>query len=307
MFKNKNIFIIVFILLLLSNYFNVLMKLCYRFSNAENSKVANKPIITKNNSNILKLFRKVNSQRTLDTHIQSNRFVIPPIKERISAPLFDNPKINNNIINYNKNLLKQQIQFISKRNKINESSISPIFVSDLTVPDVYQFHNKLVKNSQKKYIDRTHSKEYSISAFDEQINDDTQDSPNNIRFLLIKKSQSSENIIERFREKRLSQKKIPKDIQKILIKEMEDANIKMQRNNSFSSRKSVSKPQNNNNNQSICLQKLRRYSYVAKNNPLLEINKEGKLPNILRDGEFIKELMNNGFSKISTCKKPSYI
>lgn len=269
------------------------MKLCYRFSNAENSKVANKPIITKNNSNILKLFRKVNSQRTLDTHIQSNRFVIPPIKERISAPLFDNPKINNNIINYNKNLLKQQIQFISKRNKINESSISPIFVSDLTVPDVYQFHNKLVKNSQKKYIDRTHSKEYSISAFDEQINDDTQDSPNNIRFLLIKK--------------RLSQKKIPKDIKKILIKEMEDANIKMQRNNSFSSRKSVSKPQNNNNNQSICLQKLRRYSYVAKNNPLLEINKEGKLPNILRDGEFIKELMNNGFSKISTCKKPSYI
>lgn len=283
------------------------MKLCYRFSNAENSKVANKPIITKNNSNILKLFRKVNSQRTLDTHIQSNRFVIPPIKERISAPLFDNPKINNNIINYNKNLLKQQIQFISKRNKINESSISPIFVSDLTVPDVYQFHNKLVKNSQKKYIDRTHSKEYSISAFDEQINDDTQDSPNNIRFLSIKKSQSSENIIERFREKRLSQKKIPKDIKKILIKEMEDANIKMQRNNSFSSRKSVSKPQNNNNNQSICLQKLRRYSYVAKNNPLLEINKEGKLPNILRDGEFIKELMNNGFSKISTCKKPSYI
>ena len=283
------------------------MKLCYRFSNAENSKVANKPIITKNNSNILKLFRKVNSQRTLDTHIQSNRFVIPPIKERISAPLFDNPKINNNIINYNKNLLKQQIQFISKRNKINESSISPIFVSDLTVPDVYQFHNKLVKNSQKKYIDRTHSKEYSISAFDEQINDDTQDSPNNIRFLLIKKSQSSENIIERFREKRLSKKKIPKDIKKILIKEMEDANIKMQRNNSFSSRKSVSKPQNNNNNQSICLQKLRRYSYVAKNNPLLEINKEGKLPNILRDGEFIKELMNNGFSKISTCKKPSYI
>ena len=283
------------------------MKLCYRFSNAEHSKVANKPIITKNNSNILKLFRKVNSQRTLDTHIQSNRFVIPPIKERISAPLFDNPKINNNIINYNKNLLKQQIQFISKRNKINESSISPIFVSDLTVPDVYQFHNKLVKNSQKKYIDRTHSKEYSISAFDEQINDDTQDSPNNIRFLLIKKSQSSENIIERFREKRLSQKKIPKDIKKILIKEMEDANIKMQRNNSFSSRKSVSKPQNNNNNQSICLQKLRRYSYVAKNNPLLEINKEGKLPNILRDGEFIKELMNNGFSKISTCKKPSYI
>ena len=283
------------------------MKLCYRCSNAENSKVANKPIITKNNSNILKLFRKVNSQRTLDTHIQSNRFVIPPIKERISAPLFDNPKINNNIINYNKNLLKQQIQFISKRNKINESSISPIFVSDLTVPDVYQFHNKLVKNSQKKYIDRTHSKEYSISAFDEQINDDTQDSPNNIRFLLIKKSQSSENIIERFREKRLSQKKIPKDIKKILIKEMEDANIKMQRNNSFSSRKSVSKPQNNNNNQSICLQKLRRYSYVAKNNPLLEINKEGKLPNILRDGEFIKELMNNGFSKISTCKKPSYI
>ena len=283
------------------------MKLCYRFSNAENSKVANKPIITKNNSNILKLFRKVNSQRTLDTHIQSNRFVIPPIKERISAPLFDNPKINNNIINYNKNLLKQQIQFISKRNKINESSISPIFVSDLTVPDVYQFHNKLVKNSQKKYIDRTHSKEYSISAFDEQINDDTQDSPNNIRFLLIKKSQSSENIIERFREKRLSQKKIPKDIKKILIKEMEDANIKMQRNNSFSSRKGVSKPQNNNNNQSICLQKLRRYSYVAKNNPLLEINKEGKLPNILRDGEFIKELMNNGFSKISTCKKPSYI
>ena len=283
------------------------MKLCYRFSNAENSKVANKPIITKNNSNILKLFRKVNSQRTLDTHIQSNRFVIPPIKERISAPLFDNPKINNNIINYNKNLLKQQIQFISKRNKINESSISPIFVSDLTVPDVYQFHNKLVKNSQKKYIDRTHSKEYSISAFDEQINDDTQDSPNNIRFLLIKSSQSSENIIERFREKRLSQKKIPKDIKKILIKEMEDANIKMQRNNSFSSRKSVSKPQNNNNNQSICLQKLRRYSYVAKNNPLLEINKEGKLPNILRDGEFIKELMNNGFSKISTCKKPNYI
>ena len=283
------------------------MKLCYRFSNAENSKVANKPIITKNNSNILKLFRKVNSQRTLDTHIQSNRFVIPPIKERISAPLFDNPKINNNIINYNKNLLKQQIQFISKRNKINESSISPIFVSDLTVPDVYQFHNKLVKNSQKKYIDRTHSKEYSISAFDEQINDDTQDSPNNIRFLFIQKSQSSENIIERFREKRLSQKKIPKDIKKILIKEMEDANIKMQRNNSFSSRKSVSKPQNNNNNQSICLQKLRRYSYVAKNNPLLEINKEGKLPNILRDGEFIKELMDNGFSKISTCKKPSYI
>ena len=283
------------------------MKLCYRFSNAENSKVANKPIITKNNSNILKLFRKVNSQRTLDTHIQSNRFVIPPIKERISAPLFDNPKINNNIINYNKNLLKQQIQFISKRNKINESSISPIFVSDLTVPDVYQFHNKLVKNSQKKYIDRTHNKEYSISAFDEQINDDTQDSPNNIRFLLIKKSQSSENIIERFREKRLSQKKIPKDIKKILIKEMEDANIKMQRNNSFSSRKSVSKPQNNNNNQSICLQKLRRYSYVAKNNPLLEINKEGKLPNILRDGEFIEEFMNNGFSKISTCKKPSYI
>ena len=62
------------------------MKLCYRFSNAENSKVANKPIITKSNSNILKLFRKVNSQRTLDTHIQSNRFVIPPIKERISAP-----------------------------------------------------------------------------------------------------------------------------------------------------------------------------------------------------------------------------
>ena len=283
------------------------MKLCYRFSNAENSKVANKPIITKNNSNILKLFRKVNSQRTLDTHIQSNRFVIPPIKERISAPLFDNPKINNNIINYNKNLLKQQIQFISKRNKINEASIRPIFVTELTVPDVYQFHNKLVKNSQNKYIDRTHSKEYSISAFDEQINDDTQDSPNNIRFLLIKKSQSSENTIERFREKRLSQKKIPKDIKKILIKEMEDANIKMQRNNSFSSRKSVSKPQNNNNNQSICLQKLRRYSYVAKNNPLLEINKEGKLPNILSDGEFIKELMNNGFSKISTCKKPSYI
>ena len=121
------------------------------------------------------------------------------------------------------------------------------------------------------------------------------------------------SIIEKFRAKRLSQdkentflkKKIPKEIKNILIKEVEDANIKI--NNSYSSRKSISKPQNNKQYQSICLQKLRRYSYVAKNNPLLEINKEGKLPSILRDGEFIKELMNNGFSKINTCKKPSYI
>ena len=287
------------------------MKLCYRFSNAENSKISNKPNISKNTSNILKSFRKVSSQSSLDSPSQSNRFVIPPIKKRISAPLFDNPKINNNVNNYNKNLLKEQIQFISKRNKINESTISPVFVSDLTVPDVYQFHNKLVKKSQKRYLDRTHSKEYSISAFDEQINDDTP--PNNIRFLLFKKSQSSENIIEKFRAKRLSQdkentflkKKKPKEIKNILIKEVEDANIKI--NNSYSSRKSISKPQNNKQYQSICLQKLRRYSYVAKNNPLLEINKEGKLPSILRDGEFIKELMNNGFSKINTCKKPSYI
>ena len=43
------------------------MKLCYRFSNAENSKLSNKPNISKNTSNILKSFRKVSSQSSLDS------------------------------------------------------------------------------------------------------------------------------------------------------------------------------------------------------------------------------------------------
>ena len=249
--------------------------------------------------------RRVNVHHSIDA--SSERFIVPSLKDRI--PLFENPKITNTLIDYTKNTLKR---YISPKKMLKHSEISPIFVSQLKVPGVFQFHNKIVKTSQKKYLDRTNSVDISISNFDEMLNEEGNNvNNNNIRSLFYKKSnesKSTQNIFDVCRKKceekkiemHFIKKRVPQPIKEILVKEVLDARQK--KNYKYSQINKKTKPQ-----MSLCLQKLKHYFYISKQNPVLEINKEGKLPNIIDDGALMNKLLVDGFKQIDISNRPVYL
>ena len=256
-------------------------------------------------SKIFPDIRRVNVHHSIDASY--GRYIVPSLKERI--PLFENPKITNTLIDYTKNTLKR---YISPKKLLNQSEIAPIFVSQLKVPDIFQFHNKIVKKSQKKFLDRTNSVDISVSNFDEMINEEGNNvNNNNIRSLFYKKSnesKSTQNIFDICRKKceekkiemHFIKKKVPQPIKEILIKEVLDARHK--KNYKYSKINKITKPQ-----MSLCLQKLKHYFYISKQNPVLEINKEGKLPNIIDDGALMNKLLVDGFKQIDISNRPVYL
>ena len=256
-------------------------------------------------SKIFPDIRRVNVHHSIDA--SSERFIVPSLKDRI--PLFENPKITNTLIDYTKNTLKR---YISPKKMLKHSEISPIFVSQLKVPDMFQFHNKIVKASQKKYLDRTNSVDISVSNFDEMLNEEGNNvNNNNIRSLFYKKSnesKSTQNIFDVCRKKceekkiemHFIKKRVPQPIKEILVKEVLDARQK--KNYKYSQINKKTKPQ-----MSLCLQKLKHYFYISKQNPVLEINKEGKLPNIIDDGALMNKLLVDGFKQIDISNRPVYL
>ena len=256
-------------------------------------------------SKIFPDIRRVNVHHSIDA--SSERFIVPSLKDRI--PLFENPKITNTLIDYTKNTLKR---YISPKKMLKHSEISPIFVSQLKVPDMFQFHNKIVKASQKKYLDRTNSVDISVSNFDEMLNEEGNNvNNNNIRSLFYKKSnesKSTQNIFDVCRKKceekkiemHFIKKRVPQPIKKILVKEVLDTRQK--KNYKYSQINKKTKPQ-----MSLCLQKLKHYFYISKQNPVLEINKEGKLPNIIDDGALMNKLLVDGFKQIDISNRPVYL
>ena len=256
-------------------------------------------------SKIFPDIRRVNVHHSIDA--SSERFIVPSLKDRI--PLFENPKITNTLIDYTKNTLKR---YISHKKMLNHSEISPIFVSQLKVPDMFQFHNKIVKTIQKKYLDRTNSVDISVSNFDEMLNEEGNNvNNNNIRSLFYKKSnesKSTQNIFDVCRKKceekkiemHFIKKRVPQPIKEILVKEVLDARQK--KNYKYSQINKKTKPQ-----MSLCLQKLKHYFYISKQNPVLEINKEGKLPNIIDDGALMNKLLVDGFKQIDISNRPVYL
>ena len=256
-------------------------------------------------SKIFPDIRRVNVHHSIDA--SSERFIVPSLKDRI--PLFENPKITNTLIDYTKNTLKR---YISPKKMLKHSEISPIFVSQLKVPGVFQFHNKIVKTSQKKYLDRTNSVDISVSNFDEMLNEEGNNvNNNNIRSLFYKKSnesKSTQNIFDICRKKceekkiemHFIKKRVSQPIKEILIKEVLDARHK--KNYKYSKINKITKPQ-----MSLCLQKLKHYFYISKQNPVLEINKEGKLPNIIDDGALMNKLLVDGFKQIDISNRPVYL
>ena len=257
-------------------------------------------------SKIFPDIKRVNVHHSIDAC--SDRYIIPSLRERL--PLFDNPKITNTLIDYTKQSINR---YISPKKRLNQSDFSPIFVSQLKVPDIFQFHNKIVKTNQKKVINRKSSVDNSVSNFDEIIDEEGDNvNNNNIRSLLFKKSnesKSTQNIFDVCRKKceekkiemHFIKKKVPQPIKEILIKEVLDAKQKKDLRRRSHINK-VTKPQ-----MSLCLQRLKHYFYISKQNPVLEINKEGKLPNIIDDGALMNKLLVDGFKQIDISKRPVYL
>lgn len=251
---------------------------------------------------------KLKKNSSLEVSSSTARSVKLVKRNNTPIPVFENKKINNDI-QRDKTPNSKLLRRLSSCSKIGESmNKSPIFVSQPKVPDIFQFHSKLLRNSRQKYLRKGHSSgEISISDFDDKMKQENEkENVNhlNIREMFLNQSCSQKSVFNICKdlcdnkrlELRFIKKKADSELKNMILEEIKNAKKKLNLNLSFS---------NSDTSQalSLCLKKLKHYFYLSKENPVLEFNKEGKLPNMFKDGALMNKLLNDGFSQINTQKK----
>lgn len=256
---------------------------------------------------IHKLKLKKNSS-SLEVSSITDRSVKLLKRKSTPIPVFENKKINSDV-QRDKTPNSKLFRLLSSRTKIRESiNKSPIFVSQAKVPDIFQFHTKLLRDSRQKYLSKGHSSiEISISDFDDKLKQENKKDNKeiaNIREMFLNQFHSQKSIFNICKdvcdnkrlELRFIKKKADSELKDMILEEIKKAKKKLNLNLSFSY-------SNTSQALSLCLKKLKHYFYLSKENPVLEFNKEGKLPNMFKDGALMNKLLNDGFSQINTRKK----
>ena len=202
---------------------------------------------------------------------------------------------------YNHNINRNYFN-ITKHKHIESPSCHIFAYSQTKIPDIYQFHSKVVRENKKKYfINNTRE---DIANYNKLLMDilskKNQDENKNDLFSNGDKGKHWSIVHEQNMKNMFNRKfflrKTPKDLKKIISEEINKAKMKLgldkdgHRYNEIQLEKGTEVPS--------VVKNLERYHYVGKENPLLEINREGKLPSMVDDGAYMQMLLNDGFNNI---------
>ena len=212
--------------------------------------------------------------------------------------------LSNSVLNiYNNNIIHRNYFNITKHKHIESPSCHIFAYSQTKIPDIYQFHSKLIHENKQKYIINSSREDIlnhnkllmDILSKKNNQHDDKNDMFNERdkgKYWSIVHEQNMKNMFN----KKFFLKKTPKDLKMIISKEINKAKTKLgldkdnHRYNEIQLAKATEVPS--------VVKHLERYHYVGKENPLLEINREGKLPSMVNDGGYMQMLLNDGFNNI---------
>lgn len=204
----------------------------------------------------------------------------------------------------NNNIIPRNYFNITKHKHIESPSCHIFAYSQTKIPDIYQFHSKLINANKQKYIinssreDIMNHNKLLMDILSSKNNNQHEDKNNmlNVRDKDKHWSILHEQNMKHMFNKKFFLKKTPKDLKKILSKEITSAKTKLgldrdsHRYNEIQFAKANEVPS--------IVKHLEKYHYVGKENPLLEINREGKLPSMVDDGAYMQMLLNDGFNNI---------
>ena len=187
-----------------------------------------------------------------------------------------------------KKLMKNFFGSKSSNQIINNSdNIGYIFNSKLKVPDLKRFHYKLMRQNEEKQkkkvtdtfnliYNKQNNEENKIETFDKEYTG----------------KQSLNDYLKLIREdirfnKAYHKKTLKDDVKNLLKHELKNAKKKL---------KIEKKESNKNLNQKpIWLKKLERYNCLSYQNPLLQVNQLGNVQSLVKDGELMHQLFQDGF------------
>ena len=187
-----------------------------------------------------------------------------------------------------KKLMKNFFGSKSSNQIINNSdNIGYIFNSKLKVPDLKRFHYQLMRQNEEK------QKKKVTDIFKLIYNQPTKEE-NKIETLDKEYTgkQSLNDYLKLIREdirfnKAYHKKTLKDDVKNLLKNELNNAKKKLKIEKKESNKYLNQKP--------IWLKKLERYNCLSYQNPLLQVNKLGNVESLVKDGELMHQLFQDGF------------
>ena len=261
------------------------------------------------NSDSININNSINCYNlSLYKHRNKSYFNLPKIKstpnikqQGTSMPRARNIKSNlkqSNIKDYNtidtsekkirKKLMKNFFGSKSSNQIINNSdNIGYIFNSKLKVPDLKRFHYQLMRQNEEK------QKKKVTDIFKLIYNQPTKEE-NKIETLDKEYTgkQSLNDYLKLIREdirfnKAYHKKTLKDDVKNLLKNELNNAKKKLKIEKKESNKYLNQKP--------IWLKKLERYNCLSYQNPLLQVNQLGNVQSLVKDGELMHQLFQDGF------------
>ena len=176
----------------------------------------------------------------------------------------------------------------STNHLINNSNYKGyIFNSKLKVPNLKRFHYQLMKNNEEKqkkkitdiykiFDNKPKQEENKIETFDKEFTG----------------KQSLNDYLKLIREdikfnKAYHKKSLKDDVKNLLKLELKNAKKKLNIEQKESGINIKEKP--------IWLKKLERYNCLSYQNPLLQVNQLGNVESLVKDGELMYQLFQDGF------------
>ena len=219
-----------------------------------------------------------------------------------------NKTVSNRILSFDKkNLFNNNYSTKNSFSVLNLNDINVLFpkyfFNNVKIPRLRNFHNKIM-NTNERSVKCTIKK---IENENEKENNAKIDLLNN--FKEIKKIKLKEEFdtnkynLEKYLEinkkdnkflRQYPQKSFDDDIKKIVRKELET--IKSKRRNRFRYSCDIPKKKN----ERICIQKLERYNFITYNNPIIQFNQSGSVPNVVNDSEIMHKLFKD---TVDNCNK----
>ncbi len=187
-----------------------------------------------------------------------------------------------------KKLMKNFFGSKSSNQIINNSdNIGYIFNSKLKVPDLKRFHYQLMRQNEEK------QKKKVTDIFKIIYNQPTKEE-NKIETLDKEYTgkQSLNDYLKLIREdirfnKAYHKKTLKDDVKNLLKNELNNAKKKLKIEKKESNKYLNQKP--------IWLKKLERYNCLSYQNPLLQVNQLGNVQSLVKDGELMHQLFQDGF------------
>ena len=269
---------------------------------SKNSKNSDSDFETINNSNSIKNKNIISQIYYKKINVSLPRINSKKLKEKRSMSQIRNIKLSHNIKNNDFNtinnvsrgkirikLSKNSIGNIKSKNKylINDSDIKNyVFNTQLKVPYYMKFHKDLMKENEKKQLKKTIESNMKLKEDKKEEEEEIKEKKD------FNKKQSLSDYIKLRKEelifnKEYHKQKMKEDVKNLIKNELKTAKKKLKINE---------KEDNNNLNvKPIWKKKLERYKCISYQNPLLQVNQPGNVQYVVKDGDLMYQLFQDGF------------